>query len=82
MMIDCTGRQPACKPVRRMVELWEESNTAVSDATRPLMRGVTKPVFMGLSEEERGSLLEDFLIIKDLETPVEFIPKLVYPVYH
>jgi hypothetical protein len=63
-----------------MVKLWQESKATVSAATRPLMRGITKSLFLSLSEEERGQLLQDFLIIKDMDVPPEFIPRLVHRV--
>jgi hypothetical protein len=60
-----------------MLALWESSKAAVSDVGRPLMRSVSKALFTSLSEEERGLLLGDFLIIKDTDVPTQFIPELV-----
>jgi hypothetical protein len=59
-----------------MVKLWHESER-VSGATRPPIRAITKPTFLALTEEERGRLLEDFIVVKDTGTPSEFFPSFV-----
>ena len=57
-----------------MVKLWRESEQA-SGITRPHIPAVTKSAFLGLSEEERGRLLGDFLIVKDTDVRPEFCPR-------
>ena len=42
-----------------------------------MMRGITKSAFLALSEEERGRLLGDFLVIKDTDVSSEFLPESV-----
>lgn len=56
-----------------MVRLWSESEA--SDMSRPNVRVITKSDFLGLSEEDRGGLLGDFLIIKDTSVSSEFFPR-------
>jgi hypothetical protein len=58
-----------------MVKMWRESEQA--GIARPMMRGITKSAFLALSEEERGRLLGDFLVIKDTDVSSEFLPESV-----
>ena len=60
----------------QMVSLWHQSGQASGTAC-PQIRAITKSVFLGLSEEERGGLLEDFLIVKDPNVGPEFYPQYV-----
>jgi len=58
-----------------MIKMWRESEQA--GVGRPLMRGITLSAFLELSEEERGRLLGDFLVIKDTNVSSEFLPESV-----
>jgi hypothetical protein len=68
--------QPDCKPIFKMLKLWRESEQA-SGIARPQMRVITKSAFLELSEEERGCLLEDFIVIKDTNASPDFLPEFV-----
>ena len=59
-----------------MVTLWHQSEQASSASCRQI-QAITKSAFLGLSEEERGHLLEDFLIVKDTNVRPEFYPQYV-----
>jgi len=58
-----------------MLELWRQSEQE-SGKTRPNVRVVSKADFLALSEQERGELLGDFIIIKDTNALSEFFPRL------
>jgi hypothetical protein len=55
-----------------MLELWRQSE---KDPHRPSVGRITKSAFLALSEEQRGALLGDFLIIKDASISPEFLPQ-------
>lgn len=57
-----------------MVSLWRRSEAASGNA-RLNPRAITKSAFLALSEEDRGRLLEEFLIVKDTDVLPEFIPQ-------
>jgi hypothetical protein len=59
-----------------MMRLWHESEAASGNA-RHQVRTITKSAFLALSEQERGRLLEDFLLVKDTNVPREFFPPFV-----
>ena len=59
-----------------MVQLWKESEQA-SGNTHHQIWAITKSAFLVLSEEERGGLLDDFLIVKDTNVPPECLPQSV-----
>jgi hypothetical protein len=56
-----------------MVELWHQSEE--SDMGHPNVRVISKSDFLALSEEDRGELLDDFIIVKDTNVPSEFFPR-------
>jgi len=43
--------------------------------SRPNVRVISKSNFLALSEEDRGELLDNFIVIKDLNVPSEFFPR-------
>lgn len=57
-----------------MVELLHQSEA--SDMSRPNVKVISKSDFLALSEEDRGELLDDFIIIKDTNVSSEFFPRL------
>jgi hypothetical protein len=58
-----------------MVKLWRQSEDA-SGTSRPNVRVISKADFLALSEEDRGEFLDDFVIVKDINVPSEFLPQL------
>ena len=61
-----------------MVQLWKESEQA-SGNTHHQIQAITKSAFLALSEEDKGSLLDDFdfLIVKDTNVLPECLPQSV-----
>jgi hypothetical protein len=59
-----------------MLKLWCESEQALGIAC-PQMQVITKSAFLELSGEERGRLLEDFIVIKDTNASPDFLPEFV-----
>ena len=57
-----------------MVKLWHESEQQ-SGLRRLPVQAVTQDAFFALSEEERGDLLQDFLIIKNTKVSPDFLPQ-------
>ena len=55
-----------------MLELWRQNE---KDVCRPSVGRIMKSAFLALSEEQRSTLLEDFLIIKDTNISPEFLPQ-------
>jgi len=59
-----------------MMELWKQSQRA-SGKYRTFVRVMTKSAFMALAEDERGRLLDDFIIVKDTDVLPHFLPRSV-----
>jgi hypothetical protein len=59
-----------------MVKLWRKSEQE-SGLHRHPVQAITRDNFFALSEEERGDLLQDFLIIKNTKASPDFLPQLV-----
>lgn len=62
-----------------MKSLWDESKEA-SPMTRAPIRAMTRDRFFALLEEERGKLLQNFLIIKDTSVSEDFLPQFSVPI--
>jgi hypothetical protein len=59
-----------------MVKLWHESEQQ-SGSIRPPVQAITRDVFFMLSDKQREYLLQDFLVIKDTNVSLDFLPQLV-----
>lgn len=64
-----------------MVELSCQSEDA-SDMSHLNVRVISKSDFLALSEEDRGELLADFIIVKDTNVSSEFFPRLASILRH